>query len=426
VKFVPNVTLTAAGTPQVIAATDSLGAYSLSGLSGSNYTVTPTKTGDVNGIDSLDAARIQQHLVGLITLTPNQLIAADTDGNGVVNSLDAARIQQYLVQIPAQNIIGEWKFAPADKQYNPVSGNLSGEDYQAILVGDVSGNWAPPQSPPQNFSVSEEISADENTNGDTGQTKTSVESTESADGETAAETAAMGATVSVSLPTNATAAAGSTVTIPVSIGALPANTSIQSFDFSVFFDPAVLQPTTPAGSNTGTLSANCSVFANSPSSGKVIVSGACGQQPIISGSGTLFNLTFTVVGTDNQQTVLSFTDPISNTTQFEFNNGTPAAATNNGQFTVLGTTAASVSVSGRAVTAQGRGIRNVQITMIDSQGNERTTQTTSFGYYRFDNVMAGETITLTAKARRFRFNQSTIVRTTNESVTDADFVSEQR
>jgi hypothetical protein len=61
--------------------------------------------------------------------------------------------------------------------------------------------------------------------------------------------------------------------------------------------------------------------------------------------------------------------------------------------------------------------------MIDSQGRERTAQTTSFGYYRFDDVEAGETVTITAKARRFKFSQSTIVRTTNDSVTDADFVT---
>jgi hypothetical protein len=96
-----------------------------------------------------------------------------------------------------------------------------------------------------------------------------------------------------------------------------------------------------------------------------------------------------------------------------------------GAVTVIGATAASVSISGRVTAASGRGIRNVQLTMIDSQGRERTAQTTSFGYYRFDNVEAGETVTLSVKARRYKFSQSTIVRTTNESITDADFVSEQ-
>jgi filamentous hemagglutinin family protein len=86
-------------------------------------------------------------------------------------------------------------------------------------------------------------------------------------------------------------------------------------------------------------------------------------------------------------------------------------------------TAASVFVFGRVTTAQGRSIRNVQITLTDANGNERTAQTTAFGYYHFEEVMAGETVTLSAKARRFNFVQSSIVRTTNESIVDADFVS---
>ncbi len=97
----------------------------------------------------------------------------------------------------------------------------------------------------------------------------------------------------------------------------------------------------------------------------------------------------------------------------------------NGAVTVLAPTAASVTVSGRVGTSTGRGIRNVTITLIDSARNERTVQTTAFGYYQFSNVVAGETIIITAKAKRFRFNQSSIVRTTNESITDADFVSVQ-
>jgi hypothetical protein len=41
----------------------------LSGLtSGGSYTITASKSGDVNGINSLDVSRIQQYLVGLIDI----------------------------------------------------------------------------------------------------------------------------------------------------------------------------------------------------------------------------------------------------------------------------------------------------------------------------------------------------------------------
>jgi hypothetical protein len=139
----------------------------------------------------------------------------------------------------------------------------------------------------------------------------------------------------------------------------------------------------------------------------------------------LYNLQFNVIGTGGQRTGLLFSNPSTGTQTFQFNSGTPAANTTNGLFSVLGPTAASVTVSGKVTNYQGRGIRNVLITMTDSAGRVQMAQTTAFGYYKFESVAVGETVTITAKARRFRFVQSSIVRTTNESVADADFVSEQ-
>jgi endonuclease G len=89
--------------------------------------------------------------------------------------------------------------------------------------------------------------------------------------------------------------------------------------------------------------------------------------------------------------------------------------------TTVGPTAANVSVSGRVMTESGRGVKNVQITLTDSNGNMRTAQTTSFGYYRFDDVEAGETVVLAARAKGQRFVQSSMVRTVNEQISDADF-----
>lgn len=435
---VSGVNLNATGASALSAISDASGFYQLSGLAnGESCTVTPSKTGDINGINSLDAARIQQHLVGLTTLTPNQLLAADTDGSGAVNSLDATRIQQHLVGIQSSNIIGRWKFVPPNRQYNAVTDNLTGENYQAILIGEVSGNWAAASGFAEAAPVEEAtapIRDDPNddrqngnaTVGDAGETER--EPSERRAGRTkqsAAAESAAGTSVAVSLPANATASNGTTVTIPISVGTLPPGTSIESFDFSVFFDPTVLQPASPAGSNTNTLSAACSVFDNSPTSGRVIVSGACSKPPITTGSGTLFNLKFNVIGAANRQTTLTFTNPANLTDTFQFNNGAPSAATTNGQFTATAPAAAGVSVSGRAMTGSGRGIGNVTITMIDGNGNQRTTQTSSFGYYRFETVAAGAAITVTARAKRFTFRQDTQTRSVFEAVENVDFVADE-
>jgi hypothetical protein len=64
--------------------------------------------------------------------------------------------------------------------------------------------------------------------------------------------------------------------------------------------------------------------------------------------------------------------------------------------------------------------------MTDSSGAMRTATTSSFGYYRFDDVAAGETYILTAKSRRVAFNQSSRVLNVGEDVQDADFVGNLR
>ncbi|HEX8638078.1 MAG TPA: carboxypeptidase regulatory-like domain-containing protein, partial [Pyrinomonadaceae bacterium] len=136
----------------------------------------------------------------------------------------------------------------------------------------------------------------------------------------------------------------------------------------------------------------------------------------------LYNLQFTVIGAGNPQTTLSFVNPANSRGTFQFDNGSLEVNTANGLFTVIGSTATTVSLSGRVTTQSGKGIRNVMITMTDSNGNERTTTTTGFGYYRFENVTTGQSATVSAKAKRYGLIQSSIVRMINEQIDDADFV----
>ena len=91
--------------------------------------------------------------------------------------------------------------------------------------------------------------------------------------------------------------------------------------------------------------------------------------------------------------------------------------------TTLARTAA-VTVSGRVLTAQGRGIRNVVVTMTDSRGNTRTAASTGFGYFRFENVAAGETYIFTAEGKRFTFGQNTQVHSIMEDTDNIIFVAD--
>jgi hypothetical protein len=84
------------------------------------------------------------------------------------------------------------------------------------------------------------------------------------------------------------------------------------------------------------------------------------------------------------------------------------------------TISADIEVSGRVLTPSGQGLRNAVVRLTGTSGPPRTTTTSSFGFYRFDNLNAGENYTLTVSSRTFRFNPTNI--NTNSSIFNLDIV----
>lgn len=70
---------------------------------------------------------------------------------------------------------------------------------------------------------------------------------------------------------------------------------------------------------------------------------------------------------------------------------------------LISPTAASASISGRVVTATGRGISGARVTVTDSNGEAQTALTNPFGYYRFADLPAGETYVVNARHKTFSF-----------------------
>jgi hypothetical protein len=86
-------------------------------------------------------------------------------------------------------------------------------------------------------------------------------------------------------------------------------------------------------------------------------------------------------------------------------------------------TAAHVSVGGRVLTADGRGIRNVRVMLTPMNGAVQYSLTGPFGYYRFDGVAVGETYILTVFSKSFVFRNPTQVVIVNEELIELDFVA---
>lgn len=85
-------------------------------------------------------------------------------------------------------------------------------------------------------------------------------------------------------------------------------------------------------------------------------------------------------------------------------------------------TAAHVPVSGRVLTGNGSGLRNATVRLTNSSGVTVAVRTSSFGYYRFNDVAVGETYVVNVNSKRFTF-ASRIV-TVIDELTDIDFVAE--
>jgi hypothetical protein len=87
---------------------------------------------------------------------------------------------------------------------------------------------------------------------------------------------------------------------------------------------------------------------------------------------------------------------------------------------VNATTAAGVEVSGRVLTPDGRGLRNASVSITGIDEIRRTVTTSSFGYYRFEDIEAGGTYVVSVGSKRYSFSPRALHVT--DTLTDIDFI----
>ena len=138
------------------------------------------------------------------------------------------------------------------------------------------------------------------------------------------------------------------------------------------------------------------------------------QAVIASGGGTSASGGFSVTGTIGQPAADRSSGP-----QFSIRGGFWNDAP-------LAPSAATASVGGRVRTASGQGIRNVTVILTESDGTVRNSLTGPFGYYSFDEVVAGQTVFIGVRAKRFTFSEPTRVVNVSDDLTGLDFVADDR
>ncbi|MBL7183209.1 MAG: M28 family peptidase [Anaerolineae bacterium] len=142
---VPGVLLTLEGDQAYTGLSRADGSYTVSGVVAGDYILTPSKSDGVNGIGAYDASLALQHEAGLITLSGYAATAGDVNKSGGISSTDASYILQKavdLIALPFPGAGAVWEFDPANRTYTDLSGSVSGQDFTATLLGDVSGSWA--------------------------------------------------------------------------------------------------------------------------------------------------------------------------------------------------------------------------------------------------------------------------------------------
>ena len=273
-KPVPDVSLNADGAVPVSGSTDMTGFYSLSGFGAGPYTVTPSKAAQPcipsspNGIFADDASLVSRYVIGLTTLTPTQVAAGKVSGplTPVLSSFDASLIAQKVVGIcSGANQSGRWVFDPADVQHPGGVASVLTENYTAYMMGDVNGDWSPTGSRGVRLYELFELPA------------------------------------IVSLPA-VTAEVGSSITLPLRLDELNGK-PVDSFQFELYYDPAVITPRQAAASVAGTMSEGLSVVVNAAEPGILRVA-VYGAVPAV-GDGVWLNLHFNVTGRAGSSTPLT-------------------------------------------------------------------------------------------------------------------------
>lgn len=83
-------------------------------------------------------------------------------------------------------------------------------------------------------------------------------------------------------------------------------------------------------------------------------------------------------------------------------------------------TPSGISISGRVLTPDLRGLRNAVVSILNSQGVRQLATTSSFGVFSFEGMIAGESYVVSVVSKRYRFTSRTVQVTSN--VADIDFI----
>ncbi|MFT3746148.1 MAG: MBG domain-containing protein [Pyrinomonadaceae bacterium] len=356
-----NVTVTDGS--QTCTAAVAVGTCSLTSTSSGTKTITATYAGDANFTGSTSQS-VQHNVVIGLTGNVKQFVAfgANTNLAGVTITLTNTTTQQNTTT--TTDASGNYSFVnvtlgqnftitpsglgkvyeATSRTYNNAGGNISGADF---LAYDIVG----PNSIPRSARVQSQI-----------------------------------------------ATQGQPVTVPILFTATGVETKVS---FSVEYPVNALGiPTVTCGSGT----VNCTVTIDNSLSGKAGIT-VTPATALTAGTREIVKITFPTFTSPATSAQIRFGDfPTTKDVRNAENNALPTLYWTDGLVSFTGGTLLDgASISGRVTTAAGQGLRNATVTLLDTAGGRRTTVTSSFGNYQFENLDTGRDYMLIVTSKRYRF-----------------------
>ncbi len=145
---VTGAVIGSAGLLNPDAVTDSAGAFRTGWIpyGAPNLVLTPSKPAGQDippgAVNAFDAACILRHAAGSAVLPLALQAAADINADGRADTTDAALVAAYSAGSESGSVpsVGEWRFTPVSRTFSKVTGSQTGQDFEAAVAGDASGN----------------------------------------------------------------------------------------------------------------------------------------------------------------------------------------------------------------------------------------------------------------------------------------------
>jgi hypothetical protein len=156
-KRVPGVTLVGPTNTTAMSVAD--GTYNLLFDAAAAVSVQPQPpaTADpAEGVTTLDISVVRRHILNVAGLdSPYKLLAGDVDNSGAITTLDLSQMRRLVLGLTNRLPAGLWRFVPSDyaftnpaapwyaptnRTYPAVNGDVAGQDFVAVKLGDVNGS----------------------------------------------------------------------------------------------------------------------------------------------------------------------------------------------------------------------------------------------------------------------------------------------